>query len=109
MSAAEAWGIVVAVTVVTYAMRSVGILALAGRTLPPVVERALRHVGPAVLTALVADIAAGDGSGSWPALSTAEALGLLAAGAVAWWRRSVVLSLVAGLGAFWIGLPVLGV
>ena len=109
MSAAEAWGIVVAVTVVTYAMRSVGILPLAGRTLPPVVERALRHVGPAVLAALVADIAAGDGSGWWPALSTAEALGLLAAGAVAWWRRSVVLSLVAGLGAFWIGLPVLGV
>lgn len=108
MSAAEAWGIVVAVTVVTYAMRSVGILALAGRTLPPIVERALRHVGPAVLAALVADIAAGDGSDLWPALGFAEALGLIAAGTVAWWRRNVVLSLAAGLGAFWIGLLVGG-
>lgn len=109
MSAVEAWGIVVAVTVVTYAMRSVGILALAGRTLPPIVERGLRHVGPAVLAALVADIATGDGGGPWPALGVAEALGLVAAGTVAWWRRNVVLSLAAGLGAFWIGLSILGV
>jgi branched-subunit amino acid transport protein len=103
MSALETWGIVAAVTVVTYAMRSVGILALAGRSLPVVVERALRHVGPAVLAALVADIATGDG-GAWPALGPAEALGLVAAGTVAWWRRDVVLSLAAGLGTFWIGL-----
>jgi branched-subunit amino acid transport protein len=66
-------------------------------------DRALRHVGPAVLAALVADIATGDG-GAWPALAPAEAVGLLAAGVIAWWRRNVVLSLVAGLGAFWIGL-----
>lgn len=107
MSSVEAWGIVVAVTVVTYAMRAVGILALAGRTLPVTVERALRHVGPAVLAALVADIATGDG-GTWPALGPAEAAGLLAAGMIAWWRRNVVLSLIAGLGTFWLGLALGG-
>jgi branched-subunit amino acid transport protein len=105
MSSVEAWGIVVAVTVVTYATRAVGILALAGRTLPDTVERALRHVGPAVLAALVADIAAGDG-GTWPALSPAEAAGLVVAAVVAWWRRNILLSLVAGLGTFWVLLAV---
>ena len=37
----------------SYLFRSVFILALADRTPPPVVSKALRNVGPAVLSALV--------------------------------------------------------
>lgn len=101
MSGAEAWAIVVLASVVTYASRSVGIWFLADRELPVVVERALRHVGPAVLAALVASIAAGDG-GSWPSIDVPELAALAVAAGVAWWRRNVLWSLSAGLATFWL-------
>ncbi|MDA2945973.1 MAG: AzlD domain-containing protein [Actinomycetota bacterium] len=107
MSSLEAWLIVVAAALVTYATRAVGIFVLAERRVPLVIERALRHVGPAVLAALVANIAAGDG-GLSPAIDVPEAVALTAAAAVAWWRRNVLWSLGAGLSAFWIAMAVLG-
>ena len=101
MSGVEAWAIVVLASVVTYVSRSVGIWFLADRELPVVVERALRHVGPAVLAALVASIAAGDG-GSWPSIDIPELAAVAMAAGVAWWRRNVLWSLSAGLATFWL-------
>ena len=46
MNALPAFGIVLSVAVATYVMRAGLILLLAERTLPPVVERSLRYVGP---------------------------------------------------------------
>lgn len=107
MSDVEAWLIVVAAAVVTYSSRAIGIFMLAERRVPLVIERALRYVGPAVLAALVASIAAGD-DGAAPSLDVPEALALVAAALVAWWRRNVLWSLGAGLGTFWIALALLG-
>jgi branched-subunit amino acid transport protein len=107
MSDAEVWAIVVFAALVTYASRAVGILFLAERRIPVFLQRALRHVGPAVLAALVASIAAGDG-GSAPSIDAPEFLALGVAAGVAWWRRNVLWSLIAGLCVFWVGLAVLG-
>jgi branched-subunit amino acid transport protein len=97
------WGslaIVVMVALITYAMRAGVIVALAGRTIPIPVERALRNVGPAVLTALAINLAAG-GDGD-PGLDPEVAAALVAAGVVAWWRRSVIWSFSAGMIVLWV-------
>ena len=82
------WAAIVAVGVVaamTYGMRAIVIVAVADRTIPEPIERALAYVGPAVLAALTVNLAAGGEGG--PSLEVAEACALLVAGGVAWWRR----------------------
>jgi branched-subunit amino acid transport protein len=95
-----AMAIVVVVAAMTYGMRAVAIVTLAEREIPVAVERVLRNVGPAVLAALAINLAAGgeDGSG----LRWVEAVALVATGVVAWWRKSVLWSLGAGMVTFWI-------
>ncbi|MDJ0771784.1 MAG: AzlD domain-containing protein [Ilumatobacter sp.] len=100
MSTAAALAIVAGVAVMTYVMRAIGILALAGRRLPLVVERALRNVGPAVLAALTVSLAAGGEGG--PDLELAEAASLIVAGGVAWWRRNIIWTLLAGMVTLWV-------
>ena len=100
MSAWSALAIVVMVAGITYAMRACVIVALAGRTIPLPVERALRNVGPAVLAALAVNLAAGGEGG--PHLDVEVAVGLVAAGVVAWWQRSVIWSLLSGMTALWL-------
>jgi branched-subunit amino acid transport protein len=98
--------VVLLVGAMTYAMRSVVIVALAGRTIPVPVERALRQVGPAVLMALAVNLAAGGEGG--PSLDGAEALALLAAGALAWWQRNLLAALAAGMATLWIVTAIVG-
>lgn len=100
MSAWTALGIVVMVGAITYAMRASVIVALAGRTIPVPVERALRNVGPAVLAALAINLAAGGEGG--PHLDLEVAAALAAGGVVAWWRRSLIWSLSSGMVVLWI-------
>lgn len=101
MNRIEVWGIVASAAFVTYASRAVGILFLADRRIPVLLERALRYVGPAVLAALVASIAAGDG-GTAPSIDAAEVAAISMAALIAWWRRNVLWSLVGGLTTFWV-------
>lgn len=91
--------IVLMVGAITYAMRACVIVALAGRSIPLPIERALRNVGPAVLAALAINLAAGGEGG--PHLEVEVAVALAVAGVVAWWRRSVIWSLAAGMVALW--------
>lgn len=100
MSAWSAMGIVVIVAVMTYTMRAVAIVALAEREIPVNVERVLRNVGPAVLAALAINLAAGGDGGT--DLEWVEAVALVAAGLVAWWRKSVLWSLGAGMATLWV-------
>lgn len=92
--------IVVAVAATTYVMRAGVIVAIADRTLPTPVERALRNVGPAVLAALALNLAASGGGAV--ALDPDVALALVASGVVAWWRRSVIWALAAGMVVLWV-------
>ncbi len=100
MSAWAAFGIVVVVAAMTYTMRAVAIVALAERDIPVPVERVLRNVGPAVLAALAINLAAGGDGG--PGLEWFEAVALAGAGVVAWWRKSVLWSLAAGMATLWV-------
>lgn len=100
MSAWSSFAIVLMVAAMTYAMRAVAIVALADRTIPVAVERALRNVGPAVLAALAINLAAGGDGG--PHLEWAQAAALAVAGGVAWWRKNVIWTLGAGMATLWI-------
>ena len=104
MSTWRALAIVAMVGAITYAMRACVIVALAGRTIPVPVERALRNVGPAVLAALAINLAAGGDGG--PHLPPEVAAALVAAGVVAWWRQSVIWSLSAGMVVLWLAAAV---
>lgn len=99
---AAIWLAVVAIGLATYAIR-LSFIHLVGRVdgLPPVAERALRFVPPAVLAAL-----------ALPALVTVEPTAratllsprLLAGGvaaAVAWRTEDVLATVVAGMAALW--------
>jgi branched-subunit amino acid transport protein len=100
MSAWSAVLIVAIVGLMTYSMRAVAIVALANRTIPAPVARALRSVGPAVLAALAINLAAGGEGG--PSLQPAEALALVVAGAAAWWKKNLILTLLAGMTTLWL-------
>lgn len=90
------WLIILGMAVVTYATRALPLLTWRGRP-GPTLERALRHVPPAIFAALIA-----------PALLTpggrmqagAEVWAWLVGAAVAWWTRNMALTIVTGLGAF---------
>jgi branched-subunit amino acid transport protein len=58
-------------------------------------------VGPAVLAALVVSLAAGSAEGA-TGVTGAEVLALAVAGLVAWWRRNLIASLVAGMVVLWV-------
>lgn len=106
MNAATALALVLGVGIGTYAMRAGLIVLLSGRILPPLVTQALRHVGPAVLAALVVSLAAGGAEGA-EGVTGPELAALATAVGVAWWRRNLIVSLVAGMAVLWLGNAVL--
>jgi branched-subunit amino acid transport protein len=75
------------------------LIAILGREVPPLLQRWLRHVPVAVLAALVAPAALAPqgrleiGPHAWA---------VLAGAAVAWRTRSVLWTIVGGVGAFWL-------
>lgn len=100
MNLGEAMLIVAVVGLMTYSMRAVAIVALANRSIPPWAEVALRSVGPAVLAALAINLAVG-GEGD-PGIDVAQGLALVVTAAVAWWRRNLLLTLVAAMVTLWV-------
>lgn len=101
MSRWSALAIVLMVGAMTYGMRAVAIVALADRTIPAPVERALRSVGPAVLAALAMNLAAG-GRGGGVSIGAAELAALATTVGIAWWRRNVLWALCAGMATLWL-------
>jgi len=92
------WLVIGGIGAGTYAMRASLILLFRDAGVPPVLERALRYVGPAVLSAIAVPGLLAPGG-------TLDPTGLrvpagLVAGLVAWRTRSLLLTLVAGLAVF---------
>jgi branched-subunit amino acid transport protein len=99
MTVLEAMSVVLVIGAITYASRAGLILFLADRPLPPPMLRALRNVGPAVLSALTVTLVAG-GNGI-EGIGGEEVVGLAVAGVVAAMRRNLIASLIAGMVALW--------
>jgi branched-subunit amino acid transport protein len=95
------WITVIAMGVVTYAVRVTPILLLGQLQFPPIVLRALRYVPSAVLSAIVfPELILRNGSLSFPATNPRLVAGTLAA-LVAWRTRNMLLTLIVGMAALW--------
>jgi branched-subunit amino acid transport protein len=103
VSLTTAFVLTIVIALGTYLLRAVPALVLADRELPVPVQRALRNVGPAVLAALVVVSVASTADGGIE-VEVAELAALAAAGGVAWWRRNLIWSLLAGMATLWIVL-----
>jgi branched-subunit amino acid transport protein len=91
---------ILAVGVGTYISRSVFILALARRLIPDSVLVALQFVAPAVLASLVVALLIDEDGGV--AVGAPELAAFVVAGVVARLTRNHILTLIAGMGVFWL-------
>jgi len=85
---------------VTYASRAGLIVFLADRPLPANISRALRYVGPAVLSALTVNLIAG-GEGI-DGVEFVEVAALVVAIIVAATVRNLIAALIAGMATLWL-------
>lgn len=100
MNAVAAASAVLAVGMITYASRAGLIVFLADRPLPPNIIRALRYVGPAVLSALTVNLVAG-GQGI-DGVEFVEVVAIAAAIVVAAIARNLIASLAVGMATMWL-------
>ena len=100
MSTFAAIAAVLAVGMITYASRAGLIVFLADRPLPANISRALRYVGPAVLSALTVNLIAG-GEGI-DGVEFVEVVALVVAIIVAATVRNLIAALVAGMATLWL-------
>ena len=100
MSAFAAVTAVMSVAMITYASRAGLIVFLADRPLPANVTRALRYVGPAVLSALTVNLIAG-GQGI-DGVEFVEVASIGVAVLVAALARNLIAALIAGMGTLWL-------
>jgi branched chain amino acid efflux pump len=105
MSAAAALSAVLAVGLITYGSRAGLIVFLADRPLPVSLTRALRYVGPAVLSALTVNLIAGGKGAS--GVEGAEVAAIAVCIAVAWAARNLIAALAAGMVTLWVVLALL--
>lgn len=94
------WLVVLVSGIATFAMRFVFIGLFGKIAVPPLLERALRYIAPAVLAALaVPAVIAPDGIlDPWNALIPAAVVGGLAA----WATKSIGAAIIVGLPALWL-------
>ena len=100
MSALAAVTAVLSVGLITYASRAGLIVFLADRPLPANLTRALRYVGPAVLSALTVNLIAG-GEGI-DGVEFVEVAAIGVAIIIAATVRNLIAALVAGMATLWL-------
>ena len=104
MSVFASLSAVIAVGIITYISRAALIVGLADRPLRPEASRALRYVGPAVLSALTVNlIAGGQGVGG---VEFEEVAAIAASIVVAVTTRNLIAALAVGLATLWLLLAV---
>ncbi len=100
--AGNLWLTIIAMGLVTYAIR-LSLIALLGRfEVPPLISRALRFVPPAVLSAIALPELLQPGGKLNLSLGNARLLAGLIAVLVAWRTRNVLLTVGAGMLALWL-------
>jgi branched-subunit amino acid transport protein len=96
------WVVVIVAGIATFAMRFVFIALFGVVTVPPLLERALRYVAPAVLAALaIPAIAAPDATLD---LFNPFVPAAIAGAVAAWYTKSIGAAILVGLPALWLVL-----
>ena len=96
------WLIILAMGLVTYAIRLSLIGVINQLTLPPIVMRGLRFVPPAVLSAIILPEVLQPAGSIDVSLANPRLLAGIIAALVAWRTRNIVATVVAGLAVVWI-------
>jgi branched chain amino acid efflux pump len=99
VSVAAALSAVIAVGLITYSSRAGLIVFLADRQLPTNITRALRYVGPAVLSALTVNLVAGGKGAS--GVEATEIAAIVAAILVVRLTHNLIAALGAGMLTLW--------
>ena len=101
MSTSTVWLVILAMGLVTYALR-LSFIALSGRlTMPPFIQRALRFVPAAVLSAIVVPALVFREGDLDLSFSNEKLLAGLLAGVVAWYTKSIIWTIIAGMVTLW--------
>jgi len=96
------WLVIFAVGAITYTARLSFIALFARRDMPPLLAKALKHVPVAMLTAIVVPaVVFMPGDALRIDVGNPKLIAALVAGAVAWWTKSAVTTIVVGMGALW--------
>ena len=98
--ALKLWAVIVAVGAINYASRLSFIAFFARRTMPPLLARALRYVPPAMLMALIVPMVITPAAGIETINPRIPAA--VVAGIVAWWSRSTLKTMFAGMESLWL-------
>lgn len=102
MSTTGIWLIILGLAAGTYLLRLSFIQAWQWIDVPPTLARALRYVPPAVFAALVLPALTVSGGAIDISPGNLRLVAGLLAAAVAWYSRSVILTLCAGMGTLWL-------
>ncbi len=96
------WLIILAMGVVTFGIRLLPIVLLGRIEIPLVVQRALRFVPPAVLSAIIAPELLMSGGQVDISLGNARLIAGVLATLVAWRTKNVLLTIAVGMIALWV-------
>lgn len=96
------WLIILAMGIVTFGIRLLPIVLLGRIEIPLVVQRALRFVPPAVLSAIVAPELLMPGGEFSLSLDNARLIAGVIATIVVWRTKNVLLTIAAGMIVFWV-------
>ncbi len=96
------WLAIVAIGLITYAIRLAFIVLLGHWTIPDPVMRSLRFVPPSVFAAIVLpEIFSGNGAGVSP-LQNPRLISAIVAALIAWKTKSILLTLLAGFAVLFL-------
>lgn len=94
--------VIVGMGIATYAIRLSLILLLGHLTVSPLVQRALRFVPPAVLSALILPELLMPGGSLMLSFGNARLLAGVLAGVVAWQSKNALAAIAVGMAALWV-------
>jgi branched-subunit amino acid transport protein len=102
MSNAYIWGVIGGAAVITYLLRLSFVILLDKFTMPSVVERSLRFVPAAVITAIVVPALVFQDNQLDVSLGNERLLAGLVAAVVAYYSRNILVTIVVGMVALWV-------